>query len=81
MCLSVPAKVIHIKGDEATVSIGGTEYKANLQMVDDVKVGDYILLHTGFAIQKLSEEDAKETMRLLQELADIDEQIRREEEE
>ena len=55
MCLSIPAKVEKIEGDMAVVSVGGTEYNASLQMVDDVNIGDYILLHTGFALQKISE--------------------------
>ena len=80
MCLSIPSKVISINGDMAIVSVGGTEYEASLQLLDDVKVGDYILLHTGFAIQKLSEEDAMETLKLLNELGEIDQQIRDEEE-
>ncbi len=58
MCLSIPAKVEKIEGEMAIVSVGGAKYNASLQMLDDVKIGDYILLHTGFAIQKVSEEDA-----------------------
>jgi hydrogenase expression/formation protein HypC len=51
MCLSVPAKVVRIEGNIADVSAGGTIFKAGLQMVKDVKVGDYVLLHAGFALQ------------------------------
>ena len=68
MCLSVPAKIIRIDGEMADVSIGGTVFRAGLQMIDDVHPGDYVLLHTGFAIQKISEEEALETMRLLNEI-------------
>lgn len=68
MCLSLPAKVIEIQGDMAEVSIGGTLFKAGLQMIDDVRPGDYILLHAGFAIQKINEDEAQEIMRLLQEM-------------
>lgn len=70
MCLSIPAKVIEINGNMADVSVGGTIFKAGLQMVEDVEVGDYILLHTGFAIQKISEDEALETIRLLNEIED-----------
>ncbi len=76
MCLSIPSKVISIDGDKAIVSVGGTEYEASLQLVDDVKVDDYVLLHTGFAIQKMSEEEAQETLKLLRELGEIDHRIR-----
>ena len=72
MCLSVPAKVISIKEEMAEVSIGGTIYTASLQLVEDVNIGDYVLLHTGFAIQKISEEDAEETIKLLREIAEYD---------
>lgn len=68
MCLSVPAKVISISGDMAEVSVGGAIFKAGLQMVEKVKVGDYILLHTGFAIQKISEKEALETLDILKEI-------------
>lgn len=80
MCLSIPSKILSIDGDKAKVSVGGTEYEASLQLVEDVKIGDYVLLHTGFAIQKISEEDAQETMKLLRELGEIDQKIRDSEE-
>jgi hydrogenase expression/formation protein HypC len=75
MCLSIPSKVISINGTKAVVSVGGTEYEASLQLLEDVKIDDYVLLHTGFAIQKISEEDAQETLKLLRELGEIDQKI------
>jgi hydrogenase expression/formation protein HypC len=66
----MPAKIITIEGDMAEVSVGGTLFKAGLQMIENAKPGDYILLHAGFAIQKISEEDANETIRLLNEMND-----------
>ncbi len=68
MCLSIPAKVVTINGDMATVSLGETIINASLQLVDDIEIGDYVLLHTGFAIQKLSKEDAEETFKLFEEI-------------
>lgn len=68
MCLSIPAKIVSIHGDRARVSLGGAEYNAAINLVDDVKVGDYILLHSGFAIQKIDEKEAQETLRLLNEV-------------
>jgi hydrogenase expression/formation protein HypC len=68
MCLSIPAKIVSIEGAMAEVSAGGTLFKAGLHMVEDAKIGDYVLLHAGFAIQKISEQEAEETIRLLQEL-------------
>jgi hydrogenase expression/formation protein HypC len=70
MCLSIPAKVVNILGNMADVSVGGTIFKAGLQMVENVEVDDYILLHAGFAIQKISEEEAQETLKLLDEMKD-----------
>ena len=71
MCLSVPAQVIKIDGQMADVSIGGALFKAGLHMLENVKTGDYILLHAGFAIQKIDEEEALETLKLLKELDDL----------
>jgi hydrogenase expression/formation protein HypC len=68
MCLSIPAKVLSIEGNMAKVSAGGTIFNAGLHMVENVIVGDYILLHAGFAIQKISEKEAEETIRLFEEM-------------
>ncbi|MCU0472604.1 MAG: HypC/HybG/HupF family hydrogenase formation chaperone [Bacteroidales bacterium] len=54
----------------AEVSAGGTIFKAGLHMIENAKAGDYILLHAGFAIQKISEEEAEETLKLLKEMKD-----------
>ncbi|MCX6286667.1 MAG: HypC/HybG/HupF family hydrogenase formation chaperone [Bacteroidetes bacterium] len=69
MCLAIPAKVIRVNGSNALVLIEDTEYNASLLLLEDVKEGDYVMLHAGFAIQKVDEEEAKETMRLLNEVA------------
>ena len=68
MCLSVPALVVKIEGQMADVSVGGAIFRAGLQMVENVNAGDYILLHAGFAIQKISGEEALETLNLIKEL-------------
>ena len=71
MCLSVPARIVSIDGKMADVSVGGTIFKAGLHMVENVRVGDYILIHAGFAIQKISDKEAQETLELLKELNDL----------
>jgi hydrogenase expression/formation protein HypC len=81
MCLSIPAKIDSIEGDMAVVSVGGVTYKASLQLIDDAAVGDYILLHTGFAIQKISEEEAAETLRVFKEFEELNKQLDQEEKE
>lgn len=75
MCLSIPAEIKSIEGDMAKVSIGGTLVNACLQLIEDPKVGEYILLHSGFAIERLSKEDADETLRLIKELEDFQNEI------
>lgn len=70
MCLSVPAKVIEIDGDVGKADVDGNIVDVNLMMVEGVSVGDYVLVHTGFAIQKYEREDALETIRLLREMFD-----------
>ncbi len=79
MCLSIPAKVERIDGEMALVSVGGTKYNASLQMIENIEVGDYILMHTGFAIQKLEPEEAHESIRVFQEYQELNEKLDEEE--
>ena len=74
MCLGIPAEIISIEGEMAKVSIGGTLVSACLQLLENPKIGEYVLLHSGFAIERLSKEEADETMRLLKELEESHEQ-------
>jgi len=68
MCLSIPVRIVSIDGSMAEVSAGGAIFKAGLHMIENAKVGDYILLHAGFAIQKISEKEAEETLSLFEEM-------------
>jgi len=68
MCLAVPMRVVAVNGNEAEVEQGGTKLRVRVDLVEDVRVGDYVLVHAGFAIQKLDEEEAFETLRLLEML-------------
>lgn len=68
MCLAVPVKVLEIDGLKALVELGGLTRQASLMLVPDTRVGDYVILHAGFAIQKLDEKEAEETLHLLGEL-------------
>ena len=65
MCLAIPAKVIGVEGKTATVTIEDVEYTASLLLLDDVKPGDFIMLHAGFAIEKVDPQEAAETLQLL----------------
>jgi hydrogenase expression/formation protein HypC len=71
MCLAIPAKVVSIDGDSAVVSIEDVEYKASLLILPDVKPGEYVMLHAGFAIEKVDPDQADETLRLLKEIGKI----------
>ena len=70
MCLAVPMKIVEMRGETAVAEIGGVRREVNVQLLEGAGVGDYVIVHAGFAIQKLDREDAEETLRLLREMAD-----------
>jgi hydrogenase expression/formation protein HypC len=71
MCLAIPARVIQV-GEQnlGLVEMGGVVRKASFMLLPDVRLGDYVLLHAGYALQKLDEAEAEETLRLLAEMAE-----------
>lgn len=75
MCLSIPAKILSIEGKTARASVGGTIINVGLHMIDDIKEGDYVLVHTGFALQKISDDEAQETLKLIKEMEDISKEL------
>jgi len=71
MCLAVPAKVIDIKGEVAKADFGGIQKDIIITLVEEnIKNGDYVLVHAGFAIQKIDEKTARETLELWKEIID-----------
>ncbi|MCM8789556.1 MAG: HypC/HybG/HupF family hydrogenase formation chaperone [Candidatus Omnitrophica bacterium] len=68
MCLAIPMKIIEINGKKALVEADGLKYMANLEFLSDVRVGDYVIIHAGFAIQKLDAKAAKETLAIFKEI-------------
>lgn len=68
MCLAIPAKIVKIEDAMAVLEIGGVRKEASLDLIEDAEVDDYVLLHAGFAIQKLSQAEAEETLGLLGEI-------------
>ncbi len=68
MCLAVPAKIVKIDGPNATVEVRGLTRSANVAFIDDAAVGDFVLLHAGFAIRKWSAEDVEEFDRIMKEV-------------
>ena len=69
MCLAVPGQIVSIEEGVAEVDIQGVTTKASLALLDDVAVGDWVIVHTGFAIQKYDEHEALEALRLFKEIA------------
>ena len=75
MCLAIPALIKTIEGKEAEADIGGITRRISLWLTPEAKVGDYVLLHTGYAINILDQEEAEETLKLLQEVVEAAEEI------
>lgn len=67
MCLAVPGKAVEVHGNEAIVDIMGVKRRVNISLVGDVKVGDWLVVHTGFVISKMGEKEARETLKLIRE--------------
>jgi hydrogenase expression/formation protein HypC len=72
MCLAVPVLIKSIDGREAEAEIGGVSRRVSLWLTPEAEVGDYVLVHTGYAINVLDQEEAEETLRLLEEIAALD---------
>jgi hydrogenase expression/formation protein HypC len=68
MCLAIPMKIISRTGDAGEVDAGGMRYQASFRLLPDAVAGDYVIIHAGFAIQKLDVEDAEESIRLFHEM-------------
>lgn len=80
MCLAIPGKIVEIVDAEnriAKVEVGGVRRNINVGMLDEAEtsVGDYVLIHVGFAMSKVDEREAKETLRLLEELGQYEEEF------
>jgi len=73
MCLAIPVKIVSIDGDEAEAEIGGVRRRVSIAFTPEAKVGDYVLLHTGYAIGVVDEAEAEETLKLLEEIASLSE--------
>jgi hydrogenase expression/formation protein HypC len=69
VCLAIPAKVVAINGDMATAEMEGISIEACTALLPDVKVGDYILIHAGYALQRLDRDEAKVTLDYLREMS------------
>ena len=73
MCLAVPARIIDVDNYSAIIDIMGLESKVNIQLIEDLKVGDYVLVHAGCAIQKIDKDYFEELQKIFQSILDSEE--------
>ena len=73
MCLAVPVRIVSIDGKEAETEIAGVRRRVSIALTPEAKIGDYVLLHTGYAIGVVDEAEAEETLKLLEEIASLSE--------
>ena len=68
MCVALPCKLVKVDGNEGIAELGGSHVKTRLDLLPEAQVGDYVLVHAGFAIQTVDEEEAQKTLKILAEL-------------
>ena len=73
MCIAIPALIKSIEGKEAEADIGGVTRRISLWLTPEAKAGDYVLVHTGYAINVLDQQEAEETLKLFEEIAQMEE--------
>lgn len=72
MCVAIPAKVIEIINNEAIANYGGVKTSVNISLIEDLKIGDYVLIHAGCAMQKIDEDEAQKTLELFKLLGEYE---------
>lgn len=69
MCLAIPGKLVNIDGNKGYVEFGTIKRNVDLRLLEEVNVGDFVIVHAGFAIEKINEEEAQKTLKLYNDLA------------
>jgi len=69
MCLAIPSKIVEIKDGMGTIDVDGVQRKCSLMLLEDAQIGDYVIVHAGFALHKIDETAAMESLKLLKEAA------------
>jgi hydrogenase expression/formation protein HypC len=69
VCLAIPSQIVKIENSMATINIDGAQVTASLLLLEDAKVGDYVIVHAGFAIHKIDEKEARKSLKILKEAA------------
>ena len=76
MCVGVPSKIVKINDSMAVIDVEGAQREVSLLLLDeDVQLGDYVIVHAGFAIRKIHEEDARENLRLMKKMFGLEDEI------
>lgn len=78
MCLAIPGKIVEIvdaANHIAKIDVGGVRRNVNIGLLDDVRIGEYVLIHVGFAMSKVDEHEAEQSRRLLEELGEMQQQL------
>ncbi len=68
MCLGIPVRILEVRDAAATVEVGGARREISVMLLDDPRAGEWVILHAGFAIHKIDEEEAQKTLELLRQL-------------
>lgn len=71
MCIAIPSKIVNIENDIGTIDVEGIKHKVSLQLLDDANVGDYVIVHAGFAIDKIDELEAHRSLKTIREVASL----------
>ena len=77
MCLAIPSKIVKIENEMATIDVDGIQRQASLLLLENPEVGDWVIVHAGFAIHKIDEAVAQETLKLLRDAASLMDRIDR----
>ncbi|MFC4348598.1 HypC/HybG/HupF family hydrogenase formation chaperone [Kordiimonas lipolytica] len=77
MCLALPAKIVALEGEDmAVVALEGVKKSVSIALIEDAQVGDYVLVHVGYALHKVSEEEAERTLTIMAEAGVLTEEVR-----
>ncbi len=71
MCLAIPARIKSIQDQMATIDMEGTQRDVSLLLLEDAKIGDFVIVHAGFAIHKIDEHEAMESLKVLRQMASL----------
>ena len=71
MCIAIPSRITRIEKDTATIEMDGVRREVSLLLLEEPRVGDYVLVHAGYAIQKMDEATARESLKILKEMTNL----------